>query len=297
MSGTRSLGDYELVAFLDDEAALERREEIESVLAHEPEPAARLEAWRHNDEMVRAAFARIAAEPLPAALLLTQRGIRAGPAAHVDDDEPIRAPIRQVRRIERIRREQRGRLLALTAVSFAAGAALTVCASALTENALGLLTGPADYLFPTLVTDEAGTRLAGRAIDAFLTFGKDAVHPVEVTEPVKIATWLSRRVAAPVRAPDLAGLGLRLLGGRLTPGDGAPAGLILFETLTGDRIGLYVGRSSQQTQGFHYSEKHMAAAVWWMEGGAGYAVVGPANRLWLTRIAREAQRQEPVPAR
>jgi anti-sigma factor RsiW len=292
MSSARSLGDYELVALLDNETTVDKRREIELILAHDPAHEARLDLWRHNDEMLRVAFARIAAEPLPAALLLTQGGVRPEAATRANDDEPIRAPIRQVRRIERLRREQSGRLLALTAVAFAAGAVFTLCAAGLTESAPGFLAKPADYLFPAIVADEAGTRLTRRAIEAFLTFGKDAAHPVEATAPAEIATWLSRRVAAPVQPPDLRRLGLRLLGGRLTPGDGAPAGLILYEASNQSRIGLYVGRSASQTRDFQYGEDHMVGAVWWMDRGASYAVVGPADRAWLTKIARETQRQQ-----
>ncbi|HUZ66086.1 MAG TPA: hypothetical protein VMU56_00330, partial [Beijerinckiaceae bacterium] len=247
---------------------------------------------RQNDDSLRAAFARIPAEPLPATLLLTQHS-----GSRADADEPIRAPIRQVRRVARIRREQRGRLLGLTALSFAAGAILALCAAALTENAPSLLAGPERYLFPREAARDAGMRLAGRAIDAYRTFGDDSRHAVEVSAPAEIVSWLSRQVRAPVRVPDLKAEGLRLLGGRLAPGDGGPAAFILFQTARGARVGLYIGRSPAQTRRFRYSESRMSGAVWWMIDGEGYAVVGPADRAWLTRIAQTAREQDLKPLR
>lgn len=294
MSGIRSLGDYDLVAYLDNEATSEERQEIESALAHDQDPATRVIVWRRNDEKLRAAFARVPHEPLPAALVLSCRSAQRAEASSTPDRaEPIRAPIRQVRRIERSHREQRGRLVSLTALSFAAGAILALSAAGLLGGAPRFLSAPAGYLFPGALAHQAGTRLAARALDAFLTFGGVRTHPVDATAPAETATWLTRRVGTPVRPPDLSRAGLRLLGARLTPGDNAPAALILFQTASGGRIGFYIGRSSAQLRTFHYSQKRHAGAVWWMENGAGYAVVGPADRVWLKKIALEARRQEP----
>ena len=295
MSGPRGLSDYDLVSYVDDELEADRREEIELLVPRDPAVYARVELWRRNDELLRVAFGRVAAEPLPAALLLGQRPVGRGEASPTDD-APIRAPIRQVRRIDRIRREQRERLVALTVASFAAGAVATLAVAGFTELAPRVLARPAAYIFPSLSAEAAGERMSRRAMEAFWTFANDETHPSEVSGPAEIASWLSRRVGAPVRAPDLSMTGLRLLGGRLTPGDRGAAGLILYQTAAGNRIGLYVGRSSSEEKSFHYSEDHVTGAVWWMERGASYAVVGRADRIGLTKIARRARAQEPMRA-
>jgi anti-sigma factor RsiW len=293
-SGQRNLSDYDLISFVDDELDPERREEVEAMIARDPAAAARVELLRRNDELVRAALGRIAAEPLPASLILNQRG---GVRPEADaDDAPIRAPIRQVRRIERIRREQRERLVALTVAAFAAGAIATLAAAGFTELAPRVLAFPVAYMFPSIAAEEAGDRMARRAREAFWTFAYDDTHPVDSSDPSEIASWLSRRVGVPVQAPDLSALRLRLLGAQLIPGELGPAALILYRAPAGNRIGLYVGRSSAEDSAFHYVAARVTATVWWMERGAGYAVVGRADRIGLFKVARLAQSREPMHA-
>ena len=297
MSGAqKSLSDYDLVSYLDDEADPDRREELDGLVPKDPATSARVELWRRNDELLRIAFGRVAAEPLPASLHLNPRAGGRPEASLSSDDAPIRAPIRQVRRIDRIRREQRERLVALTVASFAAGVVATLGVAGFTELAPRVLARPAAYIFPSLSAEAAGERTSRRAMEAFWTFANDEAHPGEASDKADIAGWLSRRVGAPVRAPDLSSFGLRLLGGRLTPGDHGAAALILYQTNAGNRIGLYVGRSASEERTFHYAEDHVTGAVWWMERGESYVVVGRADRIGLTKIARRVRAQEPTHA-
>lgn len=62
---------------------------------------------------------------------------------------------------------------------------------------------------------------ARRAALAHAVYAPEVRHPVEVAavEKAHLAAWLSKRLEAEVRAPDLGGAGFALLGGRLLPGE------------------------------------------------------------------------------
>jgi anti-sigma factor RsiW len=292
--GSRRISDYDLVVYMDEEADAEHREEIEVMLSEEPSGAARMESWRKNDELLRMALGRVAAEPLPVSLTLNQKSAPSVESSAPASDAPIQAPIREVRRLERLRREQRERLVALTVGAFAAGALTMIAVADLTQIAPRALILPASYIFPNLKAEVSGERMARRAIEAFRTYADDESHPVEITAEDELTAWLTRRVGAPIRPPSLAGLGFHLLGGRLTPDEHGPAALLLYQSGSGNRVGLFVGRSSAEDKEFHYSEDRVTGSVWWTERGASYAILGRADRIGLMKVARAARVQEPT---
>jgi anti-sigma factor RsiW len=63
------------------------------------------------------------------------------------------------------------------------------------------------------------------ATAAYAVYSPEVRHPVEVTaqEQAHLVQWLSRRLGRPLAAPALQDRGFRLLGGRLLPGEPAPA--------------------------------------------------------------------------
>lgn len=63
-------GDDELHGFLDGEIEPHRRKAIENFLKTSPADAERVEGWRRQTQVIRAAFAPIEAEPAPASILL-----------------------------------------------------------------------------------------------------------------------------------------------------------------------------------------------------------------------------------
>jgi anti-sigma factor RsiW len=63
-------GDDELHSFLDGEIEPHRRKAIENFLKTSPGDAERVEGWRRQTQVIRAAFAPIEAEPAPASILL-----------------------------------------------------------------------------------------------------------------------------------------------------------------------------------------------------------------------------------
>lgn len=63
-------GDDELHGFVDGEIEPHRRKAIENFLKTSPADAERVEGWRRQMQVIRAAFAPIEAEPAPASILL-----------------------------------------------------------------------------------------------------------------------------------------------------------------------------------------------------------------------------------
>ena len=156
--------------------------------------------------------------------------------------------------------------------------------------ALFLLGGAAGWtLRPSLAPVPGASSLAVRSLEAHRVYVSEVRHPVEVgaSEEAHLVQWLSKRLGYALRAPDLSGQGLRLLGGRLLPGPEGPAALLMYEAEDGRRYTLYCARTSgRQETAFRFAEAGDAAAFHWIDNEAGYALVGPRDRERLLRIAR-----------
>ena len=87
---------------------------------------------------------------------------------------------------------------------------------------------------------------ASEALGAHRLYIGEVRHPIEVkAEENHLLPWLSRRVGTTLRAPDLAAFDLKLLGGRLLPGVNAPAALFMYESGSGERVTIYVSRTTE----------------------------------------------------
>ena len=64
--------EADLHGFLDEEIGPERRAKVAEHLEQKPLDAALIDTWRTQNEMVRGAFTRIAREPIPLSLSLSQ---------------------------------------------------------------------------------------------------------------------------------------------------------------------------------------------------------------------------------
>jgi anti-sigma factor RsiW len=119
-------------------------------------------------------------------------------------------------------------------------------------------------------------------------------HPVEVAADEKdhLLSWLSKRIGAPVKAPDLSAEGLRLLGGRLLPVEGDPAAQMMYEAANGDRYTLFVTRSDgAPPTAFHFEEWGSIGCYYWIDGKLGYALNGPKDKARLMSIATRIYEQ------
>lgn len=132
--------------------------------------------------------------------------------------------------------------------------------------------------------------LAQAAMASYATYAVEVAHPVEVpaSDEAHLVKWLSKRLGQPIRVPDLAADGFRLIGGRLVPGQVSPAGLLMYEDAMGRRLTIYVTRAEGAETDLAFAEVPGAQAFWWIDRGLGCALVGDLPRDTLRRLALQA---------
>lgn len=121
-----------------------------------------------------------------------------------------------------------------------------------------------------------------RAAIAHAVYSPEVRHPVEVgaDQEQHLVAWLSKRLGAPLRAPQLEAVGYSLVGGRLLPGDsgaaGAPAPVaqFMYQCKKGTRVTLYVRTNSAASQetAFRYAAEGNVKVFYWVDRRLGYAL-------------------------
>ncbi|SFJ44668.1 anti-sigma factor family protein [Celeribacter neptunius] len=140
-------------------------------------------------------------------------------------------------------------------------------------------------------TDLAGDVLA-EASAAHELYAVEVVHPVEVpaSERDHLKGWLSNRLGAEVRIPDLNQNGLSLVGGRLLPFEQGAAAQFMYEDGEGTRVTLYLTPVvDRQNTALRHGEKDALSMVYWQDGAWLYALVGPFDKTKMTGLARQVQ--------
>lgn len=133
---------------------------------------------------------------------------------------------------------------------------------------------------------------ANEALGAHRLYIGENRHPIEVkANENHLLPWLSRRVGTPLRAADLSSFDLRLLGGRLLPGINAPAALFMYETGNGERVTIYVSRTTEPRTSFRYKVSDKFGALRWSEGGYGWVISGLDDKPRLKAIAERLYEQ------
>jgi anti-sigma factor RsiW len=135
--------------------------------------------------------------------------------------------------------------------------------------------------------------ITAEAMDAHKLYVVEVRHPVEVPgeDAAHLQQWLSRRIEHQLRAPDLAPLGLKLVGGRLLPGPKGAAAFFMYEGASGERFTLYCSRAAAPDTALRFRAAGSVAAFYWTERDFGYVVSGPADRDRLQKIAETAYEQ------
>jgi len=160
--------------------------------------------------------------------------------------------------------------------------------------ALALLAiGGAAGWFAASIGQQPGADPSRAAISAHVTYVSEVRHPVEVTaaEADHLTGWLSKRLGQPIKAPDFAARGFRLMGGRLLPGGDGPSAMFMYEDDAGQRITLDVAPSDGSETAFQFSESGEVRSFWWLDGPLSYAIVGDVPRELLRQIALDAYDQ------
>lgn len=217
------------------------------IAARDPGLAAELEDLDRQDAALRSLYLPVAEEPLPPRLL-----------AVLDAARHAR-PVGTVETLWRI-----AAVIALLGIGFAGG-----------------------WLGARWMPDAPRPWLAEAAMGGYATYAVEARHPVEVpaSDEPHLVQWLSKRLGAPLRPPDLGAEGFQLIGGRLLPGQVSPAALLMYEDDLGRRLALYVTRSDGGESELAFAEDAGRQAFWWVEDGLGCALAGDLPRETLRRLA------------
>lgn len=283
MPASSIIGEADLHALVDGELDAERRRKVEDHLLTHPADAALVEGWRRQNAALRAAFEPAALEMLPLSLK----------DAATRTNAPQQGPIetgaihwgrpgasRPSQRLDEIRASRRRQAALSTVLTLLAGAAVAGLAALVFA---GRNEAPRPPVSAVLTQS-----YAGRASLTYATYASDA-RPVEieVSRKGELIAWLAERVGFS-RPPNLAGLGLRLIGGRVTPGVAAPAGLLIYERADGARLGLYFERAEAAGAPLAPRAAQGVTAIEWRAGGFAFVLVGPLAQEEMQAAAESA---------
>ena len=133
---------------------------------------------------------------------------------------------------------------------------------------------------------------------AHLVYTPEKRHAVEVgiDQSKHLIDWLSRRLGAPLAAPDLSARGYTLMGGRLLPGEQAQSrAQFMYEQASGERVTLHVSvfgpESAPASTSFRFNNEGTTSSFYWVDGRYGYALTGALPRASLERLANLAYTQ------
>lgn len=257
--------DTDLSAWLDGEGTAEQRERVEAHLRQDAEAAAKVRLWRADRDALRARFDPTRGEPAPQRLIdSVHNGSRwSGAWARA----------------------------AMTAGLLVAGG---VIGSALTWQWQGQRTQR------LVLAAQAGTPAGWvqRAAYAHSVFTIEPRHPVEVrAQEEHLSRWLTRRIDVPVKLFDLREHGFELVGGRLLPDGAGKSAQLMYQDAAGTRITVYLRKPDVPTDAaFRYDRQGELGVFYWVESGAGYALVGALPKDRLLALAEAIYRQHPMAA-
>jgi anti-sigma factor RsiW len=251
--------EHDLQAWIDGRLAPEHAEMVDAYLDAHPDERERWLQYAEQRQALRTAFDAQSWGPIPRRLRV----------AHLLAE----------------RRRRRYRQLSAIAAALLVPA-LGGVGGWTARDVLPGLTSSASALLATAVFDDA--------IAAHRTYSVETRHPVEVgaNEEAHLLQWLSKRLGHRLIAPDLTGLGFRLMGGRLLPADSGPAALFMYEDGKGVRLSSYylsvdVGGETE----FKYREQNGTSAFYWVEDGLAYAVAANTDRESLLKVAEVIYQQ------
>ncbi len=123
---------------------------------------------------------------------------------------------------------------------------------------------------------EAVPRIVRNAVIAHATYSPEVRHPVEVgaDQEQHLVAWLSKRLGANVRAPNLESVGYSLIGGRLLPGEPGPTAQFMYQGKPGTRVTLYLRTDATDNRetAFRYAQEGNVRVFYWVDRKLGYAL-------------------------
>jgi anti-sigma factor RsiW len=119
--------------------------------------------------------------------------------------------------------------------------------------------------------------LERRALIAHEVFSVEVKHPFEVAaaDQQHLQNWLSKRLGAEFKIPDLSAQGLTLLGGRLLAGENSPAGQLMYEAADKQRLTVFVSANDDgKSEALRLEEHGQFITCYWRDGKLAMAVTG-----------------------
>lgn len=138
----------------------------------------------------------------------------------------------------------------------------------------------------------AETELVQRARMAHVIYTAETRRAVEIaaSQEQDMIRWLSKRMNAAVRVPNLSEFGFEAMGGRLLPGKDGPACQLMYQSADGKRLTIYLSRDAVGARPVHYSDQDRVHVIFWSDGTLAFAVSAELNRDDLVRIAAAVAR-------
>ncbi|HMN73117.1 MAG TPA: anti-sigma factor [Rhodoblastus sp.] len=269
MTGASRVSEAELHAFVDGQLSDERALAVAVWLAENPRDGLRVDGWRTQNDAIQRAF------PTPARERVTL-AFRAP-----ESDAPLTMPNPPAIDVYRARRRRRQTLS--LALAFTIGA-LLAGAMALGLRRMAAPSASPEPIFADLAT--ASDEFARRAVEAWRTYARDPIHPVEIpaSDMATLTGWLRERTGL-VRPPVIPDA--RLVGGRVLPAHGENAAFLLYRLASGDLVGLLVEAGARAPGA--YSADGLSARAW-SRGGFVYALAGGVTARELDSIASDLER-------
>lgn len=260
--------EEDMHALADGRLAPWAADALRQQMASHPASRDTVNAWRAQREALRARFADVPGDALPATFVQA--------AQQMEDTHARRAQWWRW-----------GGVAASVLVAFFLG---------WTGNALWNPGAPA-----ALAAASPVHSFAQQAALAHVVYLPEVRHPVEVpaAQQDHLVQWLSKRLGRPLKVPNLSAQGYELVGGRLLPGDAGARAQFMFQNAGGERVTLYLGAinanahggTSNQETAFRFLDEGAAPGFYWVDRGFGYALSGKLPRAALLNLATTVYQQ------
>ncbi len=127
-----------------------------------------------------------------------------------------------------------------------------------------------------------------RAAFAHSVYVAEPRHAVEVkAQEEHLSRWLTRRIEVPVKLFDLQARGFELVGGRLLPDGPGKSAQLMYQDAQQRRVTVYLRKPEVGTPAAFRYEQHGAVGMfYWVEEGAGYALVGALPKETLLALSQ-----------
>lgn len=259
--------EAELHAYVDGCLSDARREEVAQYLAAHPEDRARIQAYREQNEALRALFAPVLDEAVPPRISAS-----------------VTSPPMQI---------AYARIAAGLLIAVAGGTCGWLLRGA--TQPLDLLARGASGAEQSMHATTTAA-LARDAAIAHLVYTPDTRRPVEIgaEQEEQLVKWLSKRTGADMHPPKLGKLGYELIGGRLLPGESSsPVAQFMYQDAVGRRLTLYVStdQAKNSDTGFRFARQGEVNVFYWIDGRFGYALSAAVDKGELARVAHAVYEQ------